>query len=412
MKYSPKKIFLFLQGPPCCFFSRVAGGLKKHGHHCYKIHFCAGDWFSWREPNGISFRGTLKEWKDYIEQFIINKKVTTIVLNGDKKPYHRIAIQIAQKHSISVVVTDYGYLRPGYLVLEKNGTGKDSLISKEKEMLHEIASSLPNLNQREPINENEFQNFFLIALSNILTSLFSSFYPNYCKPIDENIFVIGIGFIVQFFKKKLFSIKTHQLVECLAREAGDYPYFLFPLQLDMDFQIRNSLKYNNQAVTLKEIITSFSQYAPPHTRLVIKLHPMDPGLKPWEKLIKRLARIHHISKRVFFLYEGSLDMLLSQCCGVVTINSSVGLKAIEYGKPVKPLDQAIYDIKGLIFSGTLDRFWRLGEEVDQTFCNDFIKVITQTLQIRGDYFSKDGSALAVEQAVKRLNLDKLNQPLE
>jgi len=93
---------------------------------------------------------------------------------------------------------------------------------------------------------------------------------------------------------------------------------------------------------------------------------------------------------------------------VTTINSTVGLKALREGKPVKALGQAVYNLAGLTFQGELDDFWESRDVVDVRFCDDFVKVLSATTQIRGVYFGKEGLSHAVNEASIRLHLGCVN----
>ena len=50
--------------------------------------------------------------------------ITDLVLLGEQRPYHRPAIALARARGIAVAVTDFGYLRPDWVVLERDGMGR------------------------------------------------------------------------------------------------------------------------------------------------------------------------------------------------------------------------------------------------------------------------------------------------
>ncbi|KAK0357684.1 hypothetical protein LTR94_038459, partial [Friedmanniomyces endolithicus] len=72
-------------------------------------------------------------------------------------------------------------------------------------------------------------------------------------------------------------------------DATPEPYFLFPLQLDSDAQIRLHSPFAGIAEALNLIIASFARHAPADTRLVIKEHPLDNGVRDWEQTARDLA---------------------------------------------------------------------------------------------------------------------------
>ena len=53
---------------------------------------------------------------------------------------------------------------------------------------------------------------------------------------------------------------------------------------------------------------------------------------------------------------GSLDELVQHALGMVTVNSTAGLHALQMSCPVITLGQAVYDVPDLTFQGELDEF--------------------------------------------------------
>src|SRR5690606_22412623 len=102
-------------------------------------------------------------------------------------------------------------------------------------------------------------------------------------------------------------------------------YFVFPLQLEGDFQIRARAPFKGQADALDIVISSFAAHAPNDAHLTIKTHPLENGLMNWSRIISRLAEKHDLTDRVHVLDGGNLAALIRAARGVVTINSSAGL---------------------------------------------------------------------------------------
>jgi capsular polysaccharide export protein len=108
---------------------------------------------------------------------------------------------------------------------------------------------------------------------------------------------------------------------------------------------------------------------------------------------------------------GSLELLLKHCSGVITINSTVGVTTLKFGKPLKVLGDAVYDIPELTFQGNLNAFWKSLHAPDTVLRDDFLKVLARSIQLRGGYFQKEGRVHAVEEAVARLDAGTLNMPM-
>ena len=124
------------------------------------------------------------------------------------------------------------------------------------------------------------------------------------------------------------------------------------------------------------------------------------GTNGWR--IQKLANRLGIANRVVYLQGGDLGRLIRGSIGMVTVNSTSGVHALQLGSPVKVLGAAVYDIAGLTYQDGLDTFWRSALPPDQDLVNAFIKAMASSIQIRGVYFSEPGLSVAVHEATKRL----------
>ena len=207
------------------------------------------------------------------------------------------------------------------------------------------------------------------------------------------------------------SEETNRRVKALADSAERSPYFIFPMQIEADFQVRAYSKYNGLESALRDVIGSFALHAAATYRLVVKIHPMDPGVRPWKRIVARIASECGVGARVEVIDGGSFGKLAVHSAGVVTINSTCGLEAIMSRVPVKTLGECLYDVPGLTFHGKLDGFWKNAKPPLETLRHEYIKAIAACIQIKGGFFSKSGLAAAVEGASKRLHEGIVNQPI-
>jgi capsular polysaccharide export protein len=154
---------------------------------------------------------------------------------------------------------------------------------------------------------------------------------------------------------------------------------------------------------LREVIESFARHAPADHKLVVKLHPLDPGLRNWSERVRRLAADAGIAGRVRFLDGGALDPLVAAAAGVVTVNSTVGLRTMQLDRPVKTLGSALYDVPGLTFQGPLDAFWTGASPPDAGLRDAFVRASAALLHVRGVYYRQPGLDAAVAAAAQRLD---------
>jgi capsular polysaccharide export protein len=189
------------------------------------------------------------------------------------------------------------------------------------------------------------------------------------------------------------------------------PYYLFPLQLDGDSQVRVHSPFAGMADALEVVLRSFAQHAPPEAWLVIKEHPFDVGIVNLRRMVRRHTVRLGIEDRVIYLERGPLEILIERSCGVVTVNSTSGMLALAACKPVIALGRSIYDLRGLTFRDGLDRFWREARPADPVLFDSFRRVLVHHTQINGGFFSAEGLGLAVAGAVDRLERRGLGEPL-
>jgi len=392
---------LFLQGLPSPFFSRVGKRLSERGCKVTGMNLCVGDQLFWRGANTVNYRGRPADWPDFIADFFDNNAVTDIVLVGEQRSYHKHAIALAKARNIRVTVTDFGYLRPDWMVFERDGMGGDSLFPKDAQSILDLAAAAP-----EPdLTQKYTDHFWTMAWGDILYHLANFFYfflfPFYRRPYKRNhplVHYFSIG------RRILFAGRGHRhaaarLAQLKAEQAR---FFLLPLQLENDFQIVTYSSFDSLEEAIWLVLASFAKSARPTDRLLVKVHPLDPGLKNWKKRIYQRASELGVVDRLDYFDGGNLDEILRACAGVITVNSTVGIRALQLGCPVMTLGQAIYHVPGLSCQEPLDRFWNDAVPPSPVMVNAFINAVCNTLQIRGVFYGEPGLSAAVDQAADRL----------
>ena len=108
--------------------------------------------------------------------------------------------------------------------------------------------------------------------------------------------------------------------------------------------------------------------------------------------------------------SGNLDVLLTNASGCVTVNSTVGIVALEQGTPTVTLSDPIYNLPGLTFQGPLDDFWMSRIPPDAEFVGLFRRVVMQATQVNGGFYCRPGIDLAVEHSSRILTAQR--SPLE
>jgi len=106
--------------------------------------------------------------------------------------------------------------------------------------------------------------------------------------------------------------------------------------------------------------------------------------------------------RVLYLEAGNLNHLLKQCSGTIVVNSTVGTSALSVNCPVIALGSAIYAIEGLTFQGPLDDFWMNATPPNKALFEAFRRCYISATQINGSFYNQKGITMAVNASIPKL----------
>ncbi len=157
-----KQNILFLQGPMGLFFRKMDNLYRAHGAKTYRICLNGGDYFFSNKSNITNYNGKQSGWSDFIESFYRKKSIGIILLFGECRFYHKIAIQIAKEISIKVYVFEEGYIRPNYITVEKYGVNAFSGLPSASSFYY----NLKNL-KKPPKNENFKKSYYFMSIQGI-----------------------------------------------------------------------------------------------------------------------------------------------------------------------------------------------------------------------------------------------------
>ncbi|ASY55158.1 MULTISPECIES: capsule biosynthesis protein [Sinorhizobium] len=408
IQQQPRRTFLFLQGPSSPIFAKIATRLEAFGHTCLRINLNAGDQIFWRRGGAHNYRGSLADWGAYVESFLRRQSVSDLVLLGEERPYHRIAIAAARHVGIEVFVVEMGYLRPDWLTLERSGMSSNSHFPVDPEQIVQAAAGLPEPDWRRRHTQTFLAEAAYDLLYNLPNVFFWFLFPGYRRHAIFHPLAEYAGWV-----RRLAASKRHQqaadgLVASLTSACA--PYFVYPLQLETDFQLRAHSPFNSQKEAIADILASFARHAPATNKLAVKVHPLDNSLIPWRRIIAHQAAALGVAERVIYLDGGNLDLLAEKSAGMVTVNSTAGLHALKQGKPVKVLGRAVFDIAGLTDQQTLDSFWTAPRPPDSELSTAMFRLMAASIQVRGNFYSDAGTDAGAKAIAERLHRNTVNQP--
>ncbi|MGM0855848.1 MAG: capsule biosynthesis protein [Pseudomonadota bacterium] len=405
-----KRAFLFLQGVCSPFYQRLARRLTDDGHRVVKVNFNAGDIAYWQRTHSKShlFRGHVKELPEYIQQLWQRYAITDQVLFGDRRSVHRAAVDNATALGIRTHVFEEGYFRPFWVTLERDGVNGHSLLPREPTWFYEVGKALP-----KPAPAVRFRSSFKIRamhdvgyhLAGLANPLVAPHYRNHA-PISAP--VEYAGYLKRFTLLKKWKKRDAERIKTLI-ESGKR-YFMLPLQLNTDAQIRDHSPYANMQQVMDHVMGSFAEHAPSDALLCIKNHPLDMGLVNYPKVIHKLADFYGLQDRIVYLESGDLNALIKHTAGTVTVNSTVGIVSLEHHCPTYALCDPIYHIAGLTYQGTLDQFWLQPMPPNSELFSYFRNTVMHTTQVNGGFYCQPSIDLAVNNAASVL--EACPSPLE
>jgi capsular polysaccharide export protein len=387
---------LFLQGLPGPFFNDLALALCAKGYTVSRINFNAGDRFDWRAGNATSYRGRSDDWPPFLRDFVERHHVTDIIGFGASRLMHRAATDLAQRKSLGVFMFDEGYLRPNHV----------TMIWYDR---HGLQPLLPNnwaTKDDDAHRENRyFESYFGKRMRESVlywcaATIGSVFYPHYKSHRFHSSFTEMRGWIKRWLRKGREIRASQSALNAL----NAHDFFLFPLQLDGDAQLVFRSSFDSMMYAVDHALTSFATHAPTESHLLIKRHPLDPDVDPWRTRIEKAVAGYHLEGRVHYVERADLDPLMMDCCGVVTVNSSVGLQALAIGRPVHVLGEAVYDVEPLVYTNSLDEFWDNPKAPVNERYVQFARALETSCQINGGLHDKVALAVLVNNAADGITM--------
>jgi len=398
-----QRTVLLLQGLMGPLFRRLGQGLVQAGHKVHKVNFNGGDRLFWRLPNGIDYRGTLGDWPQVFAGLLSEHGVTDVVLFGDCRDHHMPAIRICRELGVPVHVFEEGYVRPDWVTLELGGVNGHSSLPRDPAWYRATAAALPPVPAHAQVPSSFRRRAAEGLLYNAADVLTRWYYPGWHNHRPWHPLVEGMGWARKLRRRKRAQAESVELIARLEAGVRDAsaPYFLFPLQLDSDAQVRLHSPFAGIADALRLIIGSFAAHAPAEARLVIKEHPLDNGVRDWRQEAVDMAALFGVADRIDYLPWGDIVPVARGSRGVVTINSTSGTLALAMGVPVVALGHAIYDIADITDQRDLDSFWQAPTAPDAETFAAFRRVLVERCLIPGGFFSEEALDKVVRHAIAR-----------
>ena len=395
----PRRRVLLLQGPPTAFFSVLERAFEDAGIPVRRVLFHAGDWLR-SGGRGIPFRGRLCEFEDFLEDLIRREGITDVLYFADRVPYHRIAEAVAERLGATPYAVENGYLRPDWLTLEPGGMGGYSRFPADAASIDRIAFGAPPVEDGVAYRHSFAREAFA-DVSYTLTGIAGRpIFPHFERDRPHHPVREYVSWLPQLVRRQIARVRGPRQLSRIV-ESGR-PFFLLPLQLQEDYQIRHNSPWRHLPDMVDVVFDSFARSAPADAQLLVKIHPLDNGLQNWQRTLRQIKRRHGLTGRVRMLSAGALPDMLTRCRGVVLVNSTVGLYALRAGTATKVLGVAIYDIPGMTDPQPLDAFWQGPRPPDDGQVERFVRALARATQLKGSFYDPDGMTTGAAGIVARV----------
>ena len=392
--------FLFLQGPHGPFLHRLAKMLRAAGADVWRVGFNAGDrafWFG--APGYIPFVGTIEDWPDAFARLIDTHTITDVVLYGDTRPIHAIAVAQAQAAGLRVHVFEEGYMRPYWITYERGGTNGNSRL---------MALTVPQMQQALALSDLEVptppahwgdmrQHVFYGALYHWFVLFRNGHYRKLVR--HRELPVLAEAWLYTRRLLLMPFIALDRRIATARVRFGGFPYHLVLMQLEHDASFQHHSPFTRMQEFIAVVIDGFAKGTARHHHLVFKAHPLENGRSPLRKIIRQLARDHGVADRVHYVRGGKLAQLLDHARSAVTVNSTAGQQVLWRGIPLKVFGDAVYAKPEFVSEQTLPDFFNNPTRPDSKAYKDYRRYLLETSQVPGGFYSARGRRQLMRQVV-------------
>jgi len=377
---------LFLQGPTGPFFAWMIDELRSQGIRTTKVLLNRADEYWFRGEGLVPFRGTASEWPGFIADLVEARGIDGVFLFGDLRPIHRAVIPLLRERGIAIWVFEEGYLRPDYVTVERDGVNGNSPLPRDPDLFRRALRELPEPRAIETVGPTFRDMGWFSTVSALLVTHLNDAYPHYEHHRNFNAWDQTAWWVRGWFRKHYFKQKERGELE-LYRGPLHRKFYFVPLQVHCDFQVVHS-PFESIPEFAESVIRDFARLANPEHHLVVKHHPMDRAYCDYSDLMRELAAKFGLGERLHYVHDVDLGAILDHAIGTIAMNSTVGIQSLDHGTPVKVLGNAVYDIPGMTFQGTLEEFLRDPGTIDREVLAGFRRYLRFHNQGNGSIWKK------------------------
>ena len=368
--------FLIVSAPFGGFGVALARTLEARGATVQRMIFNAGDALNWRRAGGVVFKAAAEVWAERLAE--VAADFTDLLLFGEGGPYNRAVLSATEGLDARVWVLENGYFRPDWVTVELNGVNASSGLPRFRDGYPAPEPVLP-----EPIPVGRILPHHVVNITayHVVQTLGAFLFPRHANHYTASPLSQCLGHVRRYLGLATRRASENDVDVIAAR--GEF--FIACLQREGDAQLLRYSQYADNTAFLAKVMTSFAAHAPRNARLVVKNHPLDPGLIDLAAVTRRLVIERGLQGRVDFIDGGKLAQLCRASQGMVVNNSSAALSALGFHTPVKVLGDAFFDFDGLTDQQALDDFWSAPQAPDTALFTRFRAHVIAQSQVNGNF---------------------------
>ena len=394
-----ERCFILGSAPFGPFSRRLANELRARGARCKRVLVNGGDLLDWGLREAAVYQGPATNWPTWIADYFRREKATDLVIHGSAYRHANQAAEAARRMGMKVHVFEEGYFRPHWVTLERDGVNGASSLPKDPEVYRKAAAHT-RMAPFVPAGKITPAGVKRLIAHHLSLFLATPMFPRFRAPYRYSITHQCRSHIQRYVAQIFTRGRTEQAVQSLL--ADPRPMFLALLQRPGDAQLTHDENFSEMHDFIRHVVNDFAQNAPPDTRLCFKAHPLDHGIEPNERYVRQAAEAAGVGDRVTYVDGGHFPTMVRAAVGVISVNSTGGLSALEAGRPTIALGRAIYCLPGLTHQGGLQQFWTKPEGPDAGLMVAFRAVVMAQTQINGDFSTPSGIALVAPEAARRM----------
>jgi capsular polysaccharide export protein len=396
---------LFVGAPFGAFIHYIAPALEAKGASVWRTVSDGGEYFGTPAKNRLVFVPSDRhletfdaEWDEFLQSSMTRHHISAVITFNDSCRRSKAAHRVAAKLGIPRFVLEEGYLRPCWITFDHEGVNGNSLLPKDPDFyLSQQPADVPH---------ETFKQSFRFLVRDIVMHYAACVAMAPVLPYDpryygDSIWTQARGYVREYVWRK-FHDETPILRSLQNLHRAGRRVFVALMQKPGDAQLRHHSKYQANNPYLEEVIGSFARHAAKDDVLVVKQHPLDYGIERSEALFDRLVAEHGLTGRACYVRKLTIESVLEVASGLVTINSTGGIAALQSSVPTISLGKAIYDMPRLTFQDGIDQFWTQATPPDAFVVNAFLGYLKSRTQVNGGYYSHRQLTLLTGQLTEKM----------